>query len=168
MIWLIVAAGVASWLMTAALRRYALSRSLLDIPNARSSHTLPTPRGGGLAFVVAFLVAMLGLGWGGYVPGRAGQPAGRRGPGCADRLHGRPRAHRRAVAPVGAFRCGRLGAHLAWRDAAAYRFRPVAGARLAEHRHRLAVPGMAAQPLQLHGRHRWHRQYRGHLRMPGG
>ncbi|MEX5320907.1 glycosyltransferase family 4 protein [Pseudomonas shirazica] len=67
MTWLIVAAGVASWLMTAALRRYALSRSLLDIPNARSSHTLPTPRGGGLAFVVAFLVAMLGLGWGGYI-----------------------------------------------------------------------------------------------------
>lgn len=67
MTWLIVLAGVASCLMTAALRRYALSRSLLDIPNARSSHTLPTPRGGGLAFVVAFLVAMLGLGWGGYI-----------------------------------------------------------------------------------------------------
>lgn len=67
MIWLIVAAGVASWLMTAGLRRYALSRSLLDIPNARSSHTLPTPRGGGLAFVVAFLVAMLGFGLGGYI-----------------------------------------------------------------------------------------------------
>ncbi|MDD1984038.1 MraY family glycosyltransferase [Pseudomonas asiatica] len=67
MTWLIVLAGVASCLMTAALRRYALSRSLLDIPNARSSHTLPTPRGGGLAFVAAFLVAMLGLGWGGYI-----------------------------------------------------------------------------------------------------
>ncbi|XRA82238.1 hypothetical protein RPN52_09415 [Pseudomonas putida] len=67
MIWLIVLATVASCLMTAVLRRYALSRSLLDIPNARSSHTLPTPRGGGLAFVVAFLAALLGLGWGGYV-----------------------------------------------------------------------------------------------------
>ena len=67
MIWLIVVAGLASWWMTALLRRYALSRSLLDIPNARSSHTLPTPRGGGLSFVVAVLVAMLGLAWGEYI-----------------------------------------------------------------------------------------------------
>ncbi|MBR7520897.1 MraY family glycosyltransferase [Pseudomonas juntendi] len=59
MIWLVLAAGVAAWCMTAALRRYALSRSLMDIPNARSSHTLPTPRGGGLSFVVAFLLAAL-------------------------------------------------------------------------------------------------------------
>ena len=67
MIWLIVVAGLASWWMTSVLRRYALSRSLLDIPNARSSHTLPTPRGGGLSFVVAVLVAMLGLAWGEYI-----------------------------------------------------------------------------------------------------
>ncbi|EKT4485413.1 glycosyltransferase family 4 protein [Pseudomonas putida] len=67
MIWLIVVAGVASWWMTAVLRRYALSRSLLDIPNARSSHTLPTPRGGGLSFVVAMLVALLGLAWAGSI-----------------------------------------------------------------------------------------------------
>lgn len=67
MSWLIVAAGIAAWLMTAALRRYALARSLLDIPNARSSHTLPTPRGGGLAFVAAFMVALLVLGWEGYI-----------------------------------------------------------------------------------------------------
>lgn len=61
MIWLVLAAGVAAWWMTAALRRYALSRSLMDIPNARSSHTLPTPRGGGLSFVVAFLLAALSM-----------------------------------------------------------------------------------------------------------
>jgi Fuc2NAc and GlcNAc transferase len=67
MIWLFVSTGIAAWLMTGALRRYALSRSLLDIPNARSSHTLPTPRGGGLAFVLAFLVGMLVLGWAGWV-----------------------------------------------------------------------------------------------------
>ncbi|WP_060481590.1 glycosyltransferase family 4 protein [Pseudomonas sp. NBRC 111119] len=69
MIWLIVIAGLAAWLMTGALRRYALARSLLDVPNARSSHTLPTPRGGGLAFVVAFLVGALGLAlWGAVDP----------------------------------------------------------------------------------------------------
>lgn len=67
MMWLMFAAAAASLLMTAALRRYALSRSLLDIPNSRSSHTLPTPRGGGLAFVVAFLAGALCLGWAGAV-----------------------------------------------------------------------------------------------------
>jgi len=61
MIWLLLAAGLASLLLTAALRRYALARSLLDIPNARSSHTLPTPRGGGLSFVLVYLLAIVGL-----------------------------------------------------------------------------------------------------------
>ncbi|HHL34684.1 MAG TPA: glycosyltransferase family 4 protein [Desulfobulbaceae bacterium] len=45
----------STWLLTALLRRYALSRSLIDIPNKRSSHMVPTPRGGGLAFVFSFL-----------------------------------------------------------------------------------------------------------------
>lgn len=64
MIWLvIIVAGLVSLLMTAALRRYALARSLLDIPNARSSHSLPTPRGGGLSFVFAFLLALVALGF---------------------------------------------------------------------------------------------------------
>jgi len=67
MIGLIMVAGVLAWLMTAMLRRYALSRSLLDIPNERSSHTLATPRGGGLSFVITFLVALSVLGGWGYV-----------------------------------------------------------------------------------------------------
>ena len=44
--------------LTFAMRRIALSRGLLDVPNARSSHQLPTPRGGGVAIVIASL-----LGW---------------------------------------------------------------------------------------------------------
>ncbi|ANI55847.1 MraY family glycosyltransferase [Pseudomonas sp. DR 5-09] len=47
-----------SLLLTYALRRYALANSLIDIPNARSSHTLPTPRGGGVAIVVSFLLML--------------------------------------------------------------------------------------------------------------
>ena len=70
MIWLILLAGAAALAMTAGLRRYALARSLLDIPNARSSHSLPTPRGGGLAFVVSFLLGALALGWAGVVAPR--------------------------------------------------------------------------------------------------
>ncbi len=52
--------------LTGMLRRYALARSLLDVPNARSSHTVSTPRGGGLAIVVVFLGALVCL----YLGGR--------------------------------------------------------------------------------------------------
>jgi Fuc2NAc and GlcNAc transferase len=50
---------------TEGLRRYALARGVLDIPNPRSSHTVATPRGGGVAIVLAFLgglTALLALG----------------------------------------------------------------------------------------------------------
>ena len=52
--------------LAGGLRRYALTRQLLDVPNERSSHVVPTPRGGGLAFVVVFqasvpLLALAGL-----------------------------------------------------------------------------------------------------------
>lgn len=55
----IALAGCLSLMLTAGLRRYAVSRSLIDIPNGRSSHTVPTPRGGGVAIVVTFLLAVL-------------------------------------------------------------------------------------------------------------
>ncbi len=45
-----------SFLLTNLLRRYALSRSLIDVPNARSSHTGPTPRGGGVAIVITVIL----------------------------------------------------------------------------------------------------------------
>lgn len=51
----------ASFLLVAQVRRYAVERSLLDHPNERSSHVAPTPRGGGLAFVVMFLLVTLVL-----------------------------------------------------------------------------------------------------------
>lgn len=43
--------------LTGLLRRYALANSLMDIPNDRSSHSVPTPRGGGLSIVIGFLLA---------------------------------------------------------------------------------------------------------------
>lgn len=45
-----------SLLLTGLLRGYALRRNVLDVPNQRSSHKVPTPRGGGMAIVLAFLV----------------------------------------------------------------------------------------------------------------
>ena len=52
---------IASCALTWAFRRYALINSLLDIPNHRSSHVEPTPRGGGLAFVFCFILVVLSL-----------------------------------------------------------------------------------------------------------
>ena len=54
-------AGVCCWLLLAALIPQ-LRRRLLDQPNARSSHSQPTPRGGGVAFVLVSCVASV-LAW---------------------------------------------------------------------------------------------------------
>jgi Fuc2NAc and GlcNAc transferase len=50
-----------AWALTWVIRDYALRSKLLDRPNDRSSHTVPTPRGGGVAIVSAFFVAMVAL-----------------------------------------------------------------------------------------------------------
>ncbi len=44
--------AVLSYLGVWIIRRYAERRRILDHPNERSSHSLPTPRGGGLAIVL--------------------------------------------------------------------------------------------------------------------
>ncbi len=51
-----VVLALLSALVTGWVRHYALVR-LLDVPNARSSHTRPTPRGGGLGIVLVLLIA---------------------------------------------------------------------------------------------------------------
>ncbi len=53
----------ASAMLTSAMRRYALSTRLLDHPNDRSSHSIPTPRGGGIGIVAAFTMLAAGLAW---------------------------------------------------------------------------------------------------------
>ena len=59
-IWLcLVGVAILAWALTRSLRKYALSRSLVDIPNERSSHSIPTPRGGGVAIVISFLIGLL-------------------------------------------------------------------------------------------------------------
>lgn len=67
-LWFLLPLAVfASLLLTWLLRRYALAKSLMDIPNARSSHSVPTPRGGGVAIVVTFLALLPLLGWAGWL-----------------------------------------------------------------------------------------------------
>lgn len=60
MIVTVLAAAVLAWMGTGLVRKYALRRSVLDVPNHRSSHTVPTARGGGLA-IVAVVVAATGM-----------------------------------------------------------------------------------------------------------
>ncbi len=45
-------------------RRWSLRRSVLDIPNERSSHTVPTPRGGGILIFAATIAAYASYGIG--------------------------------------------------------------------------------------------------------
>ncbi len=68
--WLLLAVGAftATAVLTGSARDYALRRSLLDIPNERSSHEIPTPRGGGLAIAVVVLSAVVALGSIGELP----------------------------------------------------------------------------------------------------
>ncbi len=63
MSWMLVAVlvFVVSCVLTIWVRRYAVSRDLLDHPNQRSSHATVTPRGGGLAVVISFFFAVLYL-----------------------------------------------------------------------------------------------------------
>lgn len=55
----VFSALVLSYLGVEGLRRWVERRHILDIPNERSSHARPTPRGGGLAIVVITLAGWL-------------------------------------------------------------------------------------------------------------
>lgn len=63
------ATAAAAWLAVALCRQWALRRRLLDVPNARSSHSVPVPRFGGLGFVPILLAAAI------LAPGNAGPGA---------------------------------------------------------------------------------------------
>lgn len=60
----------ASALLTGWIRGLAMARGLVDEPNARSSHHLPTPRGGGLAIVAVVLASLVALAVVGVLPMR--------------------------------------------------------------------------------------------------
>ncbi len=59
---------IGSLLLTPLIRRFALKSRLVDVPNIRSSHERPTARGGGLAIVVTYFAALIGLFLIDYVP----------------------------------------------------------------------------------------------------
>lgn len=51
-----VLAAPTALVLTGLMRRVAVRQNMVDVPVERSSHTVPTPRGGGLSFVALFLL----------------------------------------------------------------------------------------------------------------
>jgi Fuc2NAc and GlcNAc transferase len=49
--------------LTGLTRKYALRKELLDIPNQRSSHSVPTPRGGGVSIVIIIVLTSMLAAW---------------------------------------------------------------------------------------------------------
>jgi Fuc2NAc and GlcNAc transferase len=58
---IIIVTFAATALLTGLVRYFLLRRRILDIPNERSSHSVPTPLGGGIGIVVVFLLTVLWL-----------------------------------------------------------------------------------------------------------
>ena len=56
---LLISIFFVSFLGTFIVKRVATKRNVMDIPNVRSSHIQPTPRGGGLAIALAWYVAII-------------------------------------------------------------------------------------------------------------
>ena len=49
---------ILTLLFTGYMRHYTLKKNIIDNPNERSSHSVPTPRGGGVAVVCSYLLAL--------------------------------------------------------------------------------------------------------------
>lgn len=56
---LFVGVFILALFLTGVIRRYAIAKQIVDIPNARSSHSLTTPRGGGVSIVLTFSIALI-------------------------------------------------------------------------------------------------------------
>ena len=71
MLWIVAGSAVVSWICVRGLLPVLRGR-VMDLPNERSSHVAPTPRGGGIAVVVAVLLV---LAWA-MLTGRMGEGVG--------------------------------------------------------------------------------------------
>ncbi len=58
MLVIIAALGFLSYLLTYLIRNFALRNKMVDIPNERSLHVIPTPKGGGIAIVLTWYVGI--------------------------------------------------------------------------------------------------------------
>lgn len=58
---LVIVSALSSMFLTTLTVKSRTKQGIVDIPNARSSHATPTPRGGGIAIVVVVLTSLIGL-----------------------------------------------------------------------------------------------------------
>ena len=58
---LLVVALASTWLLTGVVRQYAMKHELYDVPNFRSSHSVATPRAGGIAVALIFMLCTIYL-----------------------------------------------------------------------------------------------------------
>jgi Fuc2NAc and GlcNAc transferase len=58
---ILIAVLLASFCLTYCVQKIALRNNLIDTPNHRSAHQIPTPRGGGLAIAISFFMGVTGL-----------------------------------------------------------------------------------------------------------
>ena len=79
----LIGAALASTIGTGLMRRYALRNAVLDHPNERSSHTQPTPRGGGVAIVAVVLATVAALAAADLLDGRVALALGAGGAAIA-------------------------------------------------------------------------------------
>lgn len=54
----IISLGLLSFGLTYLIRKIALHKKIFDIPNERSLHSVPTPKGGGLAIVISWYIGL--------------------------------------------------------------------------------------------------------------
>ena len=59
MIVILITIFLLSFIGTFFVRKFALKKNIIDRPNERSSHTVATPRGGGLAIVVTWFIGLV-------------------------------------------------------------------------------------------------------------
>jgi len=59
---------IASLILTWIIRSVAIKRNIIDVPNERSLHFVPTPRGGGLAIVALWFGALILLHFNNKIP----------------------------------------------------------------------------------------------------
>ena len=50
-----------AYFLTKLMRHYAIKKNIIDNPNDRSSHSIPTPRGGGVAIVISYISSLFFL-----------------------------------------------------------------------------------------------------------
>jgi len=65
---ILIVSAIVSGVGVGLIRRHAIQRQIIDFPNERSSHSTPTPRGGGLSIVIVVLIGTLALAISANVP----------------------------------------------------------------------------------------------------